>query len=44
MDKETKKQIVSHLSSKFKEATFAVLTDYRGLNAGNFAMLQQTIE
>ncbi len=43
MDKETKKQIVSHLSSKFKEATFAVLTDYRGLNVEKISQLRREL-
>ena len=43
MDKETKKQLVSHLSSKFKEATFAVLTDYRGLNVEKISQLRREL-
>jgi len=43
LDKETKKQIVSHLSSKFKEATFAVLTDYRGLNVEKISQLRREL-
>jgi len=40
LNRETKKQIVSHLSSKLKKATFAVLIDYRGLNVEKITRLR----
>ncbi|MBW1838526.1 MAG: 50S ribosomal protein L10 [Deltaproteobacteria bacterium] len=43
MNKETKAQIVSHLASKFKEATFAVLTDYRGLKVEELSQLRNEL-
>ena len=43
MDKETKEQIVSQLSSKLTQATFAVLTDYRGLNVEKISQLRNEL-
>lgn len=43
MNKETKEQIVSNLSSKLKKATFAVLTDYRGLNVEKITQLRNEL-
>lgn len=43
MDKEGKKQIVSHLSQKLKQATFAVLTDYRGLTVEKITKLRNEL-
>ena len=43
MNKEAKAQIVSHLSSKLKQATFAVLTNYRGLNVEKIAQLRNEL-
>ena len=43
MDKEGKEQIVSHLSQKLKQATFAVLTDYRGLTVEKITKLRNEL-
>jgi len=43
MNRKIKKQIVSHLSSKLKQATFAVLTDYRGLNVEKITQLRNEL-
>lgn len=43
MDKKTKEKIVSHLSSKLKQATFVVLTDYRGLNVERMTQLRNEL-
>ena len=43
MDREVKEQIVSHLSNKFKQATFAVLTDYRGLTVEKITQLRNEL-
>ena len=43
MDKEGKEQIVLHLSQKLKQATFAVLTDYRGLTVEKITKLRNEL-
>jgi len=43
LDKEGKEQIVSHLSSKLTQATFAVLTDYRGLTVAKITKLRNEL-
>ena len=43
MDKETKAQIVSHLSSRLEQATFAILTDYRGLTVEQITRLRNEL-
>jgi large subunit ribosomal protein L10 len=43
LDKEGKKQVVSHLSQKLKQATFAVLTNYRGLNVEKITKLRNEL-
>lgn len=43
MDKEAKEQIVSHLSDKLKQATFAVLTNYSGLNVEKISQLRNEL-
>lgn len=43
MNKEAKEQVVLHLSSKLKQATFAVLTDYRGLNVEKITKLRNEL-
>jgi large subunit ribosomal protein L10 len=43
LDKEAKAQVISHLSSKLKQTTFAVLTDYRGLNVEKITRLRNEL-
>ena len=43
MNKEMKEQIVSRLSSKLEQATFAILTDYRGLTVEQITRLRNEL-
>ena len=43
MNKESKEQIVSQLSSKLKQTNFAVLTDYRGLTVEQITRLRNEL-
>jgi large subunit ribosomal protein L10 len=43
LKREAKEQIVSHLSHKLKQAQFAVLTDYRGLNVQKITQLRNEL-
>jgi large subunit ribosomal protein L10 len=43
LNKETKEQIVSHISSKLKQATFAILTGYRGLTVEQITRLRNEL-
>ena len=43
MDKAEKEQVVAHLSDKLKQATFAVLTDYRGLTVEKITKLRNEL-
>ena len=43
MNREAKEQIISKLSGKLNQATFAVLTDFRGLNVEKMAKLRNEL-
>ena len=43
MDREGKERTVSHLSDKLRRATFAVLTDYRGLTVEKITALRNEL-